>query len=181
MEEAPQQGNAHTIFFVGFMGSGKSTLGHRLAPRLNMKHIDLDQEISRGEDSDIRTLFNRLGEEEFRKLEQSYLQKVFAKGPGLLVSTGGGTPCYEDNMAQMLQHGLVIYLQVSESELFARLRNSRQRRPLLEGYTGEALQARIGELFQLREPFYRRASMTADPRYLTAELLQQMLANTQKL
>jgi shikimate kinase len=145
-----------------------------------MKHIDLDQEISRGEGADIRTLFHRLGEADFRKVEQSYLQKAFTQGPGLIVSTGGGTPCYEDNMAQMLQHGLVIYLQVPESELFARLRNSRQRRPLLEGYTGEALEARINELFQLREPFYRRASMTADPRYLTAEILQQMLANTQK-
>lgn len=143
------------------MGAGKSYWGQRLAERLHVPFIDLDAYIEAGEGSTVAGLFERAGEHGFRRLERRYLHQL-ADLPPAVVATGGGTPCFFDNMAWMNEHGLTVYLDTPAPVLAARLRTDRATRPLLSQVADHDLEAHIQNLLRHREPFYRQAALVLD-------------------
>jgi len=149
------------IFLIGFMGCGKSTVGRNLARALNWKFIDLDTFIQEKEQRSISEIFSRDGEEAFRLLEKKAVQEV-ASIEQVVVATGGGAPCYHNNLELMKQTGLTIYLKLTPKELTNRLLPARKTRPLIANKTDEELFSFIEEKLAEREPFYCKASIVAD-------------------
>lgn len=150
-----------TCFLLGLMGSGKTWWGTRLAERLNRSFVDLDEQIESGEGLSINEIFEQVGEPGFRQLERDYLQGLAAE-PTLVVATGGGTPCFFDNLAWMNANGITIYLKTPVSLLCNRLLTARETRPLLHGIPEHQLQVHLEHLLERREPFYLQAHITLD-------------------
>ncbi len=148
--------NQHsTIILVGFMGSGKTTLGKQLAQKLNYNFIDTDKTIEELIGVDIPTLFQTKGEEYFRHLEHRLIETIKVKNT--VIATGGGMPCFYDNMEQLNQIGITVYLKYSPKELFERLVNDPAQRPLLARKNKEELYRYIEDTLKEREPFYLKA------------------------
>lgn len=144
------------IILVGFMGCGKTTLGRKLARQLNYEFIDADDAIEARYQLSIRDIFAKFGEEHFRKLEREFILSL--KGAeNLVLSTGGGMPCFGDNMQLLNGIGTTFYLQRSVPELANRLINAKKPRPLILGKTHEELLEFIQNLLARREPFYMQA------------------------
>jgi shikimate kinase len=151
------------IYITGFMGSGKTTAGKKLASALKWEFYDLDMLIENREKMFIRDIFTRKGEEYFRKVESDLL-----KNPGLsgqknyVISVGGGTPCFFDNMDYMLSEGIVVYLRMTPGQLKKRLEKETRERPLLNNLHGNDLLKFIKEKLATREPVYNRATISVD-------------------
>jgi shikimate kinase len=146
------------LFLIGFMGSGKTHWGKILAKRLGCLFLDLDEFIETNEGRTISEIFSLSGENGFRLLERDYLRHLAALPP-VVVATGGGTPCFFDNMDWMKQHGLTIYQKTPPELLFDRLKNERVRRPLLKDLDDDGLRIFILERMESREHFYRQADV----------------------
>lgn len=159
-----------TIFFIGYMGSGKSTLGRLVASALNLRFIDLDEHIEASHAKSVGELFDEVGETEFREIERKALHEV-AQFEDCLVATGGGTPCFFDNMDYMNRVGKTVYLRTSVAELTERLKLFRNKRPLLRQKTDEELEAHIVDMLEKRAPFYQQAHFVLDTETLTEENL----------
>ena len=149
------------IFLTGYMGAGKTTLGKAFARELNVPFIDLDWYIEERFHKSIRELFVERGEASFRELERNMLHEV-AEFEDVIISTGGGTPCFFDNMEFMNEHGHTVFLDVHPDVLFSRLRVATQQRPILQGKTDEELRAFIVEALEKRSPFYSQARYRFD-------------------
>jgi shikimate kinase len=149
------------IFLVGFMGSGKSTVGRNLARALNWTFIDLDTYIQDKQGCSIPEIFERDGETAFRLLEKESLEEVELLDK-VVVATGGGAPCYHNNMITMNNAGLTIYLKIIPKELQIRLLPARKTRPLIANKSDDELLEFIEEKLKEREPFYAQASVVAD-------------------
>jgi shikimate kinase len=162
------------IFLVGFMGCGKTTLGRKLASRMDYPFIDLDHVLEAKAGMTIAQYFSTHGEDAFRKLESEILKQTDYP-ENAIISTGGGLPCFFDNMDWINAHGRSIYIQLSPKTLAQRLSNEKNQRPLLRDRQGDELVAFIGEKLDEREPFYRRASIVADGLGLNAERAEEML------
>lgn len=145
------------IFLIGFMGSGKTFWGQRLSEHYGILHIDLDEYIATREGKSISDLFAESGETIFRQLEKKYLSELIATKNHLLLSTGGGTPCFFNNMDLMNASGPTIYLRCTPELLFTRLRHEQSVRPLLADTRVEDLKRRISSLLQEREPHYQKS------------------------
>lgn len=168
------------IYLVGFMGSGKTTTGKRLAKALGYPFIDLDHAIEQEYRKSIPEIFKQYDEGVFRLLEQKMLHKVSDANPVSIISTGGGTPCFFDNMDYILQNGLAVYLHLEIPVLVQRILKSHTRRPLVLSKDEDELRQKVEELFERREPFYRRADIHVDARSLRIESLLQTLSNSPK-
>jgi len=149
------------IFLIGFMGCGKSTVGRNLARALNWKFIDLDQFIQEQEGLSITEIFSRQGEEVFRMLEKNALEKVSIL-ENVVIATGGGAPCHHNNLEQMKETGLTIYLKLEPEGLLERLLPARKSRPLIANKSDDELLLFIRKKLAEREPFYNQASVVAD-------------------
>jgi shikimate kinase len=147
------------IFLIGFMGSGKTTLGKQLAESLGYQFIDQDYLIEEEENMTINEIFNTKGESKFREIERYILTKL-TKSDNIVVATGGGAPCFFDNAETMKTKGFSIYLRVSPQALFERLRNAQATRPLIKNKTDHELQNFIKMKLQEREPFYLNSSIS---------------------
>jgi len=147
------------IYLIGFMGSGKSTIGRNLANKLGWSFVDIDRKIEATTGKTIAEIFSAYGEEWFRNVESEVLRSV-ASLSDTVISTGGGAPCHGDNMDYMIETGLTIYLKMSAEQLKRRLANSSGERPLLKGLTGEKLLEYIRNKLAEREKWYCRAEMT---------------------
>ena len=146
------------IFLIGYMGSGKTTIGKLLAKKLGYSFIDMDHHIEEKQFKTISQIFAEKGEEEFRRLEQNCLHEV-ADFENIVISTGGGAPCFFDNMDYMNSHGLTIYLKLTVEELAERLELvGISKRPLLAGKSSDELRQFITEGLQKRESFYEKAA-----------------------
>ncbi len=156
------------IFLIGFMGSGKSSLGRRAARLGDLHFLDLDQEIEKNEGKGIPEIFSGLGEEKFRELEQAKLRSLIGTPGDCVISTGGGTPCFFGNMEEMKVSGATIYLRMSPGRLAARLKNSKEDRPLLQDH-GEELSAFVKKLLAEREKFYLQANYILEESLITAQ------------
>lgn len=149
------------IFLIGFMGSGKTTVGKQLASLLQYDFIDLDEVIEKNEHSTISGLFDEKGEAYFRDKESYYL-KSLESSINRIISTGGGAPCFFDNMQWMNAHGTTVYLRASPKLLADRLRNERDHRPLLKGKSDEEVIRFIEHKLEEREKFYLSAKVIAE-------------------
>ena len=144
------------IFLIGYMGAGKTTLGKAFAREMGLTFVDLDWYIEERFHKSIRQLFTERGEDGFRELEKRMLHEA-AEFEDVVISTGGGTPCFLDNMEYMNTMGDTIFLDVDIKVLFRRLKVAKQQRPLLVQKTDEELMAFITENLQKRLPFYIKA------------------------
>lgn len=147
------------ILLIGYMGAGKTTLGRALADELGLQFIDLDLFIEERFRKTIREIFAERGEEEFRRIEQSMLHEV-AEFEDVVISTGGGTPCFFDNIEYMNRQGTTVFLDVPVERLFIRLSIARSKRPLIKEKNDEELRIFIEEQLQKRMPYYSKASHT---------------------
>ncbi|HSV87201.1 MAG TPA: shikimate kinase [Bacteroidales bacterium] len=145
------------IYLVGFMGSGKSSLGRRIARKLNYRFIDLDTEVERIAGQSIAEIFEQMGEMHFRKLESEALRKTIEISPAV-IATGGGTPCYFDNMDFINRNGTSVYLRLSPQSLAWRLENAQKKRPLVLNCIGEDLLQYIEQKLREREPCYMQSA-----------------------
>lgn len=150
------------------MGAGKTTVGRALSKRTGLSFIDLDYYIEGRYRKTVSQIFAEKGEEGFRKIERNLLHEV-AAFEDVLVSTGGGTPCFFDNMDYMNACGATIYLKVSVEELVRRLEVCKRTRPVLRGRSGEELRDFIAESLELREPYYGKASVVFDAERMLTE------------
>ncbi len=147
------------IIIIGYMGVGKTTYGRQLAEDLGLTFYDLDWYISTRRRKSIAQLFNELGSEAFRKIEREMLHEV-AEFENVVISCGGGTPCYFDNMDYMNRQAETIYLKADTEYIFNHLVNSKNERPLLKGMTPGQLKTFIKNQLSEREPFYSQAKKT---------------------
>ncbi|GHT36238.1 shikimate kinase [Bacteroidia bacterium] len=146
------------IFLIGYMGAGKTTIGKQLAGQMNLIFIDLDHHIEARYHRTISELFAEKGEEAFRDIERRMLHEV-SMFENVLISTGGGAPCFFDNMEFMNSVGETVYIKVSPPELVNRLDMVRQTRPVLSGRRGNELLTFVTESLEVRKPFYEQASI----------------------
>lgn len=135
------------------MGSGKSFTGKRLAGRLKYDFTDIDKLFEDRYHFTISDFFERFGEDAFRKLESDLL-KTTAALENTVISTGGGTACFFDNMEFMNRHGITVYLKMPAKMILSRLNQSKKPRPLIKALKGEELLAKIEEMLEQREKFY---------------------------
>lgn len=147
------------VFLVGFMGSGKSTLGTMMARKMGYEFVDLDHYIVKQEKMSIAEIFATRGEQYFRDCERKYLRQVSAPEGDRIISTGGGTPSKGDNMEYMRSQGTVIYLKLEPAMLRDRLLCSNTVRPLIEGKSPEELLHYIEDTLAEREKYYLKANL----------------------
>ena len=144
------------ILIIGYMGAGKTTLGKVLAESLGLPFYDLDWYIESRMMKTVPQLFAERGEEGFRKVEHNMLHEV-AEFEDVVISCGGGTPCFYDNMEYMNAQGDTVYLKASPEVLYAHLQMGKVERPLLKNKTREEMQAFIKEQLAEREKYYTKA------------------------
>jgi shikimate kinase len=149
------------IYIIGFMGSGKTTAGKKLATLLGWKFIDLDKEIEDYTGKSIPEIFSLEGEEYFRDIEAKLLRNLKSQ-KNTIISTGGGTPCHGDNMDYMINTGLTIYLKLTPAQLKRRLAGSKGERPLIKDLEPAALQIFIEKKLAVRERWYDRSDLFFD-------------------
>ena len=147
------------IIIVGYMGSGKTTVGKALAKDLGIPFYDLDWYIESRMRKTVAQIFAERGEEGFRKIEHNMLHEV-AEFENVIISCGGGTPCFFDNMDYMNGQGETVYLQASPDVLYNHLKMGKTERPLLKNKTPEEMQVFIAEQLEKREPYYSKAKHT---------------------
>ena len=147
------------IFIVGFTGAGKTTYGSHLAKTLHVPFFDLDECVEAKEGKTIPEIFASEGEELFRIIESKVLESFLHTQA--VISCGGGTACFHNNMERMNAHGHTIWIKASENTIFKNLVQSNlQHRPLIQGFTGEALKQWISATLEKRVPFYAQAKET---------------------
>lgn len=168
------------IYLIGFMGSGKSYTGKRLAHLCSFPFVDLDAYIEEKAGMPIPQIFEADGEDGFRIREQQALHETL-EWPNAIISTGGGAPCFFDNMEWMKQHGLVVYLEASSQVLSHRLGSEMQHRPLLQGQTPETLVGFIEERIAQRRAWYEQAHVSHTQDAPTATPAHDIYAYLQSL
>jgi len=175
------------IFLIGYMGAGKTTIGKKLSKALALDFIDLDKYIQHTYQKSIHQLFEEKGEEGFRKIEQKALHEV-ADFENVVISCGGGTPCYFDNMEVMKKAGTTVYIQVDPEELTNRLLASKTIRPLIAGKSREELIPFIDNQLRERERYYNKADLvikrdkliTKEDVYITVNQIAEQLKTRNK-
>jgi shikimate kinase len=151
--------NKERIFLIGMMGAGKTTLGHQLAERLGYPFVDLDDYIAQREGQSIPELFEAGGQEYFREKEREALEAVVQEYAQAVIATGGGTPCFFDNIDFINRHGTSVYLDVPAEELSRRLLASDLAlRPLLAQKNEEELKSFIVKTLAARSAYYQQAT-----------------------
>lgn len=158
------------------MGSGKSTIGKKLANRLGYIFLDMDREIENEQKKSVSQIFKEEGETHFRQLESEWLKKFSQES--VVISTGGGTPCFNNNMQSMKSKGKTIFLDVSSEILASRLFNAKQNRPLLENYiqSQENLTQYISQKIAERLPTYETADLIINVADFNSKKLDELVS-----
>ena len=144
-------------FIVGYMASGKSTFGKELAKDKGLPFLDLDECVESREGRSISEIFAKEGEEYFRKREREILHEICNETDEFVLATGGGTPCFFDNMDYMNQAGTTVFLNTSPLVIVDRLKRQRADRPLLAMYSDDELEFFVREHLESRLSFYLKA------------------------
>jgi shikimate kinase len=162
------------LFLTGYMGSGKSTIGEKLASKLNYGFIDLDRFIESEYKQTIPEIFATKGESEFRAMENNALKKIIEK-ENVIIACGGGTPCYYNNMELMKDNGITVYIKMSVDSLVSRLLVAKEKRPLIENKTESELKSFITRQLEKREDFYHQAQYIVKGKDLNVEELADFI------
>ena len=160
------------------MGCGKSVLGKRLASKLNMEFYDLDLKIEEKYKMTVPSIFSRFDEKVFRKIESEMLQNFSSSDGDFVMSCGGGTPCFNDNMTIINSSGVSVYIKLNAKTLTDRLLKSKTNRPLIKNIPPDQLLPRISELLEKREVFYNQAKIVIDGINLKPEDILVKLSET---
>lgn len=147
------------IFIIGYMGAGKSTFGRKLASALGLNFIDTDIFIENRFRERIADMFVRIGEDAFRRREHFIIEELSGM-TDTVIATGGGIPCYYDNIDLMNASGLTIYLEGSTETLAKRLEYCKRTRPTISHKSGDELLQHVQEAMQVRIAFYTQAQIT---------------------
>lgn len=164
------------IYLIGYMGSGKSMLGKSLAKALGISWIDLDSEIETRYKISIPDFFVKYGESAFRDVEHKVLNDI-ALIPDIVVSTGGGVPCFHNNIELMNQTGLTIYLEATPEIILTRIGPYAWKRPLFQRMDGTDILEKITVHLKSREKFYQQAQLTIDAANPDIEKLKNLILN----
>lgn len=147
------------IFLIGMPGSGKTTLGKRLAEKLTLDFVDLDEEIQREAGKSVQEIFSQQGEDIFRQLESSLLSKWSASARSFVMATGGGAPVFFNGIETINNSGISVFLDVSVDEILRRL-SALNDRPLLLSSDEEEKRVKLTALLEKRLPIYQKAFLT---------------------
>lgn len=161
------------ISLIGFMGSGKSTIGKKIANRWGYRFMDLDAYIEEKYEKSIPELF-QIGEDYFRQIEQKCLDEVLNIDENTILSLGGGTPVFFDNMKKINEKSISIYLKNSPGLILQRLLQAEEARPLLTGKTQEELKTYIQSTIQDREQYYLQAKVIWDGASKSAQSVKEL-------
>lgn len=162
------------VFLIGYMGVGKTTIGKKIAKALGMEFIDLDRFISVSEKESVPEIIRTRGEDAFRSVESNYLKKI-VELENVLVSTGGGTPCFYDNMNLINAFGTSIYLEMDVKSLTNRLVNNTESRPLISGLSKVELETFITGHLKSREGFYTQAHIHFNALNFNGKRLEELM------
>jgi shikimate kinase len=146
------------VFLTGFMGSGKTTAAREISLVSGLSCCDMDRELELRYGQSIGSIFSEQGEDFFRKAEHKLLKEL-CQMPDCIIATGGGTPCYCDNMELINRDGISVYLACSVDELYEWLKHHKTDRPLIRDKSDKELKTYISEELQRREPFYSKAHL----------------------
>lgn len=167
------------LFLIGLPGSGKSTFGKELAHHLNLPFLDLDTIIEQTAQQSIRIIFAQQGEEAFRQQEREALQRTIKQYKTFVLATGGGTPCFFDNLKRMNRHGTTIFIDVSVAVIVQRMQGQQiTDRPLLQELDQERLVQEYTAKFEKRLPVYRQAHIMIDQNTSLNELIARLSAKS---
>lgn len=161
------------VYLIGYMGSGKSTAGIKLATRLGKSFIDLDAELEQRAGISISEWFAQKGEDDFRKAETQLLVQFSSKNQ-LVIATGGGAPCFANNLELMKSSGVVVYLDMDVNQLVSRLQSGQAQRPLIAGKSPIELTDFITGHLAERQPFYEQAHILVSAIDLNSERLDEL-------
>ncbi len=156
------------------MGSGKSYWGKQWSEAFNLPLIDLDAAIEKSEGKTIREIFEKSGEAAFRKIERKVMRECI-KQDHFIMSCGGGTPCYRDNMRMMNRYGVTIYLKASPELLANRLRNEKTFRPLIKDVPDDLLVSFIQQKLEDRKEAYGKAFYHLETQFLTNDNFERII------
>ena len=171
------------IFLIGYMGSGKTKIGKLMASQMGYTFIDMDQQLEARYGMTVSGIFETFGEAEFRKAERICIEN-FINTEQVIISTGGGAPCHNDNMALMKSIGKTVYLNVPADELILRLSEPRrkEKRPLLSGLSDSELSDYINKTLNARTAFYEMADIittgAASPEQVVSDIMNSLYGRT---
>lgn len=167
-------GPTRCIFLLGFMGTGKTHWGRIWSQKLGLDFYDLDELIEADQEKTIPQIFEKHGEDHFRNIEAVSLRSFAGKAP-CIVSCGGGTACFKDNMPWMNEHGITVYLSATPQYIFNRVMSEKDKRPLMKKINQAELLFFIEQKLKEREPFYSQAKYILPAGELGEESLGEVL------
>jgi len=162
------------IFLIGFMGCGKTYTGKELASNIEYEFLDMDDEVINNAGKSIPDIFSENGESVFREYERKALLNLLKKD-NVVIATGGGAPCFADNMELINKSGISVYLEMSPESLAKRLEHIKQTRPLVASKKGEELGKFIAEKLWKREPYYMKAHYIVSEKDINADYIQKLI------
>lgn len=166
------------IFLVGFMGCGKTHWGVALSRKLQLPFFDLDKAIEEKEEKSISAIFAEMGEEYFRLLEKDVLYLLTESHESFVMATGGGTPCFFNNIDYMKSRGTTVWINSSIDSLYSRLVKEKEKRPLISNLQDDELRSFIVKKFADRKIFYQQADVILSEDDVTLERLIELTFHT---
>lgn len=175
-QDSSEKMESNIYALIGFMGAGKSTLGKAVARSMNRQFLDLDESLEYGEGMSIKSMFDIHGEAWFRQKEAENLRRVVeGASPGAIISTGGGAPCFHDNMAFLLEHTTTILLEVTPKELARRLEPGRAHRPLISHLSKDGFLDWIEDKLAERNEWYQQSEVIIQANELSPAEMEQWI------
>ncbi|MBO9618919.1 MAG: shikimate kinase [Niabella sp.] len=165
------------IYLIGFMGAGKTHWGKQLSKKMELPYYDLDDLVIESEGKPINQIFEEDGEEYFRMREKEVLHMITESHPDLLLSCGGGAPCFFNNIDYMNAHGVTVWLNTPFDILLGRLRQQRMHRPLLKDLDDEQLHAYIVKKTNDRRMYYEQAKLKVDDTHIKPDEFVKKIMN----
>ena len=163
---------------VGYAGSGKSSLGKRLARRMGLRFVDTDNVVEQQVGAPIADIFHYEGEEYFRIAERRAVESLANEAMDLVIATGGGLPTWRDNMEWMLRSGVTIYLRRSPEQILSRLSAyGREKRPMFRGKSDEELLEFMRQQMAVREEYYAQAHISVDGATMSDDDVVEYIVN----
>jgi shikimate kinase len=163
------------IYLIGYMGCGKSTLGRRLSEHLGLQFVDMDHYIEMRNHKTIPQIFADEGEAEFRNKERKALEEL-SEFTNIIIATGGGAPCFFDNIGLMNDTGKTIYMNIEPSILADRLLKSKTERPLIKGKSRDELVEFIDHTLKKRNQFYQQAKFEINQPDIDLKIIEEMVS-----